>query len=196
MEKEIISIIANLIGLIGYGIYIHGIYKGTVKPHSFSWLVWGIINFIVFAIQILEGGGPGAWVTGVSGLCCIIITVAAYIVRDTNSITRSDWIALILSLSAIPLWIITDNPVWSIILLTIIDTFGFYPSVRKGYTKPHDEMIFKFMINTLKHFLSIAALSTISFSTAFFPWYLVVTNLGFAIMLIIRRQYVPNEKAA
>ena len=188
MEKEILGAIATVIGLFGYGIYIFGIIKGITKPHAFSWLVWGIINSIIFVIQVVENAGPGAWVMGASTLSCFIIAAMAYKVRSKNSITKGDWAALISSLLAIPLWLLTQNPVWSVILLTVIDSVAFYPSIRKGYVSPHEEMIFKYAINTLKHLLSVFALVSVTFSTAFFPLYLVVANGGFALMLFMRRK--------
>ena len=51
--------------------------KGTNKPHIFTWVIWSLLTFIAFAAQVAGGAGPGAWVTGATGIICVIITAAA-----------------------------------------------------------------------------------------------------------------------
>ena len=62
--QSILGIIAVAIGFVGFAIYFRSIFKHNIKPHLFSWLIWGLSGGIVFVAQFLEGAGPGAWAMG------------------------------------------------------------------------------------------------------------------------------------
>ena len=71
--KEILSAVAIMLTFIGFLPYIVGIYKGSIKPHVFSWVIWGTTTFVVFLAQLEAHGGIGAWPIGVSGIITIMI---------------------------------------------------------------------------------------------------------------------------
>ena len=48
--------------------YIYFILKDRIKPHVFSWFIWGTLTAIGFAAQYSEGAGPGAWATGAASV--------------------------------------------------------------------------------------------------------------------------------
>lgn len=48
------STIAILLTVWGYAPYLIGIYKGTIQPHYFSWLIWGLTTCIVFLPNFLK----------------------------------------------------------------------------------------------------------------------------------------------
>lgn len=111
-SKEILGFMAIAIGLIGNIPYIIGIYKGEVRPHLFSWIIWTLVCGIGAAIQINEGGGAGAWYMVYNTILNLGITIASCY-RGTKDIRRSDWVAFMIALSAIPLWAVTQQPLWS-----------------------------------------------------------------------------------
>ena len=136
MSKEIIGAIALAIGVIGYIPYFIGMYKNTVKPHIFSWFIWGLIMETVFIIQWENHSGPGSWVTAISSLFCIIVCLFGWKDGDKN-IKRSDWTVLVVCQLAIPLWYVIQNPVFTMILLTVIEIVAFYPTFHKSWWCPY-----------------------------------------------------------
>lgn len=161
--------------------------KGINKPHIFTWVTWSLLTLIAFAAQFSGGGGAGAWVTGVTGLICIIITIFALRLGEKN-ITRSDWAMFIAGLAAIPLWLATDDPLSAVILVTAIDLCAFGPTFRKSWNKPFEENTFMYGFNVPRHALAIMALQEISLVTAIYPAALVAMNLVMYVMLKIRRK--------
>ena len=184
--KELIAIIAVSIGLISYIPYFLALYKKTVKPHVFSWLVWGILAGIAFFGQLHNNAGAGAWATGFTAVSCIIIAFIA-IFRGEKNITKSDWFSFIGALSAVPLWLITQTPFYSIILITLIDISAYYPTIRKSYIKPHEEISSTFILNGLKYLIALFALNHYSVITALYPFSTMLAEFGVAFMLIWRR---------
>lgn len=184
---------AIVIGFIGYVPYIRGILIGTTFPHVFSWIVWGILTFIGFFAQVADGGGAGTWVTGITGFVCVLVAVLAWVKgRKGLDIARSDVWVFAGALCAIPLWYFTGSPLWSVVLITIIDAMGFYPTFRKAFYKPDEEVLFTYICSAVKFLLSIMALANLSLITVLYPASLVVMNGGFVVMVLLRRQYLKS----
>ena len=94
--KEILSTVAIALTFIAFFPYIRSIIQGAIKPHVFSWVIWGTTTFVVFLAQLEDHGGVGAWPIGVSGSISIFIALLAYIKRADIAITRTDWVFLCL----------------------------------------------------------------------------------------------------
>ena len=190
--KLAFALLGSLIALISYYPYIRDIVSGKTKPHAFSWLVWGLLTGIAFFGQLSDGGGVGIWVTGITAVVCFLIVALSFSYGEKN-ITRSDWWCLILSLSAIPLWLATSTPLWSVILITLIDAVAFIPTVRKSISKPHEETLITYVLSVLKFVLGIIALENYSMITTLYPASLVFINGSFVVMVILCRRRIEEK---
>lgn len=187
---------STIIGLLAFIPYMYALYKGTAKPHCFTWFLWGLMMGIAFFAQIKGGAGPGAWVTAASAFAYTSIGIFG-LFRGEKNITRTDWITLFFALAAIPLWYITKNPLYSVLLISAIDVMAFIPTYRKSWTKPYEEPISTFALTALALFLSIVAMDEINMITAFYPATLGLTDVIFVILLITRRKIcLPSGQAA
>lgn len=184
--KEIFAAIAIALMLFSRGTYFVSILKGRTKPHAFSWLIWGVISSIGFAAQIAEHAGAASWVRGVGCITCFVVVGLCWF-RGERNITRSDWITLVIALAAIPLWVATKTPVWSVILVCLIDTSGYLPTVRKVYNKPKEETPYSYLLSCAGAFLSVLAIENYTPSTWLYPVVLTVSNLMMAGFIFIRR---------
>jgi hypothetical protein len=192
--KIVLGILATAMTIWAHIPYFKETLKGKNKPHIFTWIIWTLLTFIATAAQIVGGAGPGAWVTFVTGLICVAITLAA-LKHGEKRITRSDWIIFIASLSAIPLWLLTSDPLLSVILVTAIDISAVYPTFRKSWIKPFEENTYMYGFNIPRHIFSIAAIQTISPVTAIYPAGLLVMNIVMYFMLKTRRVAVSKKLA-
>lgn len=125
MYKELLSVVAIALTLLAFLPYIRSILKGKIKPHMFSWVIWGSTTFIVFLAQLEDDGGAGAWPIGVSGIITIYIALLACVKRSDITITKIDWVFFIVAMASLPFWYFTSNPLWAMLILTTIDIFGF-----------------------------------------------------------------------
>src|SRR5690606_8838056 len=143
--KEILSGIAIALTFVAYIPYILSIHRGKTRPHVFSWIIWGSTTLIVFFAQLADHGGIGAWPTAVSGAITLYVALLAYLKKsDINSdthIATKDWWFLFGALASIPIWYFTSDPLWAVIILTLVDVMGFGPTFRKAYHFPHQEQI-------------------------------------------------------
>jgi hypothetical protein len=189
--KAILGITAVVISIIGYIPYFRDILSGKTKPHAFSWLVWGVLNGIAFAGQIHDDAGPGAWAVGLTAVAlCAIFALALF--KGERDIKLFDWLCLASAAVALMLWFVTNGPLLSIILITIVDLLGFLPTVRKAYTKPHQETLVTYEINTIKYLLIVLALAQYTLVTTLFPLAVALMNAAFVAMLVMRRKQLSN----
>ncbi len=190
--KLIIAVIAVAIGIFSYFPYLFDVYKGKTRPHTFSWLIWTVLTFIAYFAQISDGGGIGAWATGVSGIMMFSIFVSS-IFKGEKEITISDKFSLGAALVAILIWYLTSTPLFSLILVVGIDLLGFYPTFRKSFAKPHQETITTYLLTSVKYVLGIIALENYTLVTVLFPLYDAIVNISLVILLLFFRRKFRNK---
>lgn len=190
--KTYVGFAAIIVAVVSYVPYFRDIFAGKTKPHAFTWLVWAVLNGIAFAGQVQGNGGAGAWAVGFTTLATFSIFILA-LFKGEKDIRRFDWLCLIGSaLSLIP-WIITNDPLISVVLITIIDVFGFMPTIRKSIKRPHQETLSTFILSTLKYGLVVVALGEYSLVTLLFPLTIALLNGLFVVLLIVRRRQYTGD---
>ena len=187
--KEFFGVAAIVFGFIGMAPYIWGIYKGTAKPHMFSWIIWGVVTGIVGYIQLVENAGAGSWFLLVNAVVSSGIGISAYWL-GTKDIKRVDWIVLFVALSSIPLWMITNNPLWSVILVVGIDAIGYLPTIRKSWHKPYEEPVIPWAVSIISFTLAFLALEAYSVTTYLYPVTFTIINIFFVAYLLMRRKAI------
>lgn len=191
MIKPFLGGLATAIAFYSYIPYIKNVLRGKTKPHAFSWLIWTTMMTIAFVAQVSGGGAAGTWVSALSIVVCTFIFFMA-LFKGEKSITKSDWACLFSAGIAIALWVITDGPLLSVILVSIIDAIGCIPTIRKSFHKPHEETAITYFFSGLKYVIAIPALETFSVITVLYPVTLVILNTIIVSLLLIRR----NQLAA
>jgi hypothetical protein len=193
-------ILSNWVALVGVAItlwsyvsYYRGMLSGRVSPHGFSWFVWGTLTATGAAAQIWGGGGWGASIMALTSLACFIVAVMSLRYGEKH-IAPSDWVAFVGGLCAIPLWIITDSPLWSVVILAAADTVAYWPSIRKTWHNPENEGAMVFALASVKQTLALFAMQDLNFITGFYPAVLVAVNAAFVVMILWRRAIVNRTR--
>jgi len=171
--------------------YIRGILNGQTRPHIFTWCIWGVGTLVVFVAQLMDGGGYGAIVIGVSGLMTLGIAGLALRHNADLSIVPLDWVFLLLAASALPFWVLTETALAAVIILTVVDLLGFGPSVRKAYFEPWSENATFFAIGVVRNLMVILALGQYSWTTVLFPAAVAIACAAFVTLILIRRRFQP-----
>lgn len=188
--KLVFSGIAIALTFVAFIPYIRSILIGITKPHVFSWIIWGTTTVIVFFAQLEAKGGIGAWPIGVSGVITTFIAALAFIKRSDISITKTDWLFFLSALASLPIWFFTSDPLWAVVVLTIVDLLGFGPTIRKAYDFPHHENIPFFFLFMARNTFALLALEHYSIATVLFPLSVSSACLFLVVMVSYRRKVV------
>ena len=187
-EKSIFATIAVVISGLSFLPYIWSIFRGTIRPHVLSWSIWGLTTSIVFFAQRAGGAGVGAWPVGISALLAFSIAIIAYLKRADIRISTTDWLFFVLALLAIPLWAVTHNPVWAVLLVTFVDVLGFGPTIRKAYRQPQTESVLFFSLIVLRNIFVLMALEHYSVTTVLFPSAIGTMAAVVMMTVVLQRQ--------
>jgi hypothetical protein len=190
--KELLSAAAIVLTFAIFVPYIRSIRRGLTKPHVFSWVIWALGTFVVFLAQLAGSGGLGAWPVGVSGVITAYVAVLAYSKHSDTSITRSDWVFLIIALAALPCWYLTSDPLWAVVILTGVDLAGFGPTFRSAYSRPDHERIGFYALAAVRNLLAVLALEHYSLTTVLFPAAVGVACVAFVAMVAWRRKQLAR----
>lgn len=187
--KDFIGLVTVALALIGLVPYIIDIFRNKTKPHIFTWVVWALVTFLAFLVQWQKGAGAGSWTTGVTGILTIFIAFIS-LKKGSRDITTSDVIIFVAALLAIIPWLLTKDPTISIIILTAIDALAFVPTMRKTVNDPTSETMSSYIINAVRHSLSIVALSNYNLGTYLYPAVVALCNL---IVVFIIVKFRPSK---
>lgn len=185
--KEYLSAFAIGLTFLAFVPYVKEIVAQKTQPHVFSWVIWGFTTIIVFFAQLKDGAGVGALPIGVSGLISLMIALLALMRVSDTSITKLDWLFFALAISALPLWFVTANPLWAVVILTTADVLGFGPTFRKVYARPFSESMLFFGLFALRNILVILALANYSITTVLFPAVIAIACILLVAMMAYRR---------
>jgi hypothetical protein len=195
MNKEYLAIAALVASTANVLPYMWSIWRGRTRPHAFTWIVWGLVMGVGAAAQVVGGAGTGAWNLAY-GACLCLILAALTIVKVSLQVTRNDWITFGAALATIPLWYITKNPLWSLLLAIAIDGVGYWFIIRNVWAHPEHERALFYTTNNVQVVLSILALQTFNFITAAYPMFMLTGNLSIAFIIVFRRRKIVAKAMA
>lgn len=190
--KELLGIVTVFMAFMGYAPYLRDTFASKTKPHIISWFLWTAVSFIAFGLQWSKGAGAGAYANFAMGIICLILFVAS-LKHGTKEVRPIDIFFLIIAILSIFLWLIIHQPVWSIILVVLIDVFSFIPTFIKSWVKPWQETLFTWILNTIRQGFVLLSLGNINIVTALFPAYAFIANTLFCTLLIARRKVVKQN---
>ncbi len=191
--KDVLTVISIILIFVGYIPYIRDIFRGKTHPHIFSWIVWSILNFCLFWLQLEAWAGFASWIVLFLWMNSTFIAFISY-KYGKRDIRKIDIFFFIVALLAIPVWLILDQALFSTIIVTGIGILAFAPTIRKTWVNPYSETVSTFCITTFRHILTILALSQYNIITVIFPGIWVFINASFLIMIWYRRLKMKPKK--
>ena len=168
--KEILSFIGMFLAVYGLIPYYKGIFARTNKPHAFSWMIFAIVTGIAAVVQFAEDAGPGKWILALNSFMCLTIALLA-IRFGEKDIRRTDWVALAFAFLG-------------------IEVSAYYPTIRKSWHKPYEEVAQTWFIGGFMFLISVAALDKIVFVSAAYPAFVATLNFILVAILLYRRRMI------
>ena len=189
--KIILTVIATAIGVVAFFPYLRDTFSLKTKPHAYTWLIWAITQgTAVFGIWY-GGGGWGALNLTIGTLFVIVVFLFS-IKYGTKNITKSDTAILVAALSAIIIWWRLDQPLISVIMVSMIDVIGYIPSFRKSYQEPWSETLISWILFSASNIFAILALEEYNLLTVTYLATITSANIALFLLCFFRRKFVPK----
>ena len=185
--KIVLSVLASIITIISYFLYIRSIFLRKTKTHAYTWLIWGITQGTAAVAMILGGAMVGslAFIVGTILVLFVFFLSLKYGFKD---ITKFDSIMLFLAFLAIVFWWFLDAPLVSIYLVSLIDVIGYIPTIRKTYREPESETYSFWFAMVVVNILILLSLYTYNIFTLLYPLVLLMMNIIVLILVIVGRK--------
>jgi len=90
----------------------------------------------------------------------------------------------------LPIWYFTSDPMWAVVILTVIDLLGFGPTIRKSYSQPQSESLGFFALFATRNLIVIMALENYTIATVLFPAAIAFACLFLITLIVYRRQTI------
>lgn len=192
LTTQFFSGMAIFMSILAYFVYVYSIYKGKSKPHIYSWFSWFIVILIGgLAQHQVDESGSSSMVLYVTAFCYLTIALYACFMKNKN-ITRNDTYIFAGALCAIPMWLLTKNPLWALFILMIIDVLCFCPTIRKTYHKPYSEDLAAYSFAALSYTFMIFAVVAPTMESIIYPIFLASLEFSFVLFVLIIRFYRPK----
>ncbi len=189
--KIIFGFLSSAIALLCCVPYVRDIYKGKTKPHVFSWFLWGVITATVFIVQKEGRSGAGSWVTAMACVASFFVAFLGFF-KGEKKFLLVDWICFFGALFGIILWVFTKQPLSAVVILTLTDGVAYIPTFKKGFSKPFEETLSTWILSALQFIIALFAFDVFSFLNLFYPVALIVMNITFVTLLLIRRKILTK----
>lgn len=102
----------------------------------------------------------------------------------------ADWLSFAGAAVALVIWFLTNEPLLSAIIITIINALAFFRTFRRSPRRPDGETVSMDFLSGPKFVPALLSLETVSPLTTLFPLALVLMNWLFVVMLLVQRRRI------
>ncbi len=190
--NTIFAVLSGVIAVVGKIPYVLDIFKLKTTPHSYSWLIWTLLQGTATFVMLDSGAGAGVVSLAISTvLCAFIFTLS--LSSGTKNITTFDTVCFIGALLATGIWFFLHDALLSILLVSAMDALAFLPTFRKSYVEPYSETAVTYLFAGVGEGFSLLALANITVITSFYLISLVITNFSCFVLIWVRRVKINHS---
>ena len=187
--KGLFLIASSILAFAAYVTYISAILKKEARPHRTTRLVTFIITALATVSLFAEKNQVAIWLTGIFAFNSFIIFILS-LNYGMGEWKKIDVICLIIALSGICLWKLTENPSLALYSSIAAEFTAFIPTLIKIYRYPKTEVWSFFAITGFAALFSLFAIKNWNPTEFAYPLYSVCIDL-ITVLLIIRP--TPNR---
>lgn len=184
--------ISAIIGAVSLLPYIRDIFRGTTKPHAFTWLVWAALGSLSTATLVSSGAGAVVYAVGTGALLCFTI----FLLSLRYGVTHFDTFDLVCvvgaGVAALAYFSVTDLLV-SVVLITVTDLFGYIPTLRKAYLQPWSETLSTYVLSCVSIGFALLSIESVTVTTTLYLVSVFLTNMACVALLLRGRKSMPER---
>lgn len=192
-----LGLVATILGIIGAIPYLIDTYKKKTRPHRIAWLIFLILSVIAFATQYALGARASLIFYGwfvINNL--LILGLSLRKNAGYGDINKTNIACLVLAMSAIVLWQVTDSALVALICVLIADGIGAALILIKAYKHPQTETMAMWALGSVATFLNILAVGSTEISLLLAPLQIFLFNVGIVAAILLGRRLGHDKTKA
>jgi len=191
--KSVLGIIAGIIALLAYVVYVVSIFRGKSKPNRVTWWIWAFMGLVLALSYKFSGADNTVWVPYVEFLGPLTIAILSIKYGEGTLENKTDLYCFLGAVLSIILWIIFDSPVIALVTNLAIDSFAIVPTIKKSYLRPEGEDFWAWFGTGLADSLNMFAVERFTFAILVYPIYMLVSDLIIIFILLLRKKNIIKD---
>lgn len=151
--------------------YLH--LKGGTQPHLASWLIWALLQVVIFNSSRQQGASATTWIVLIYLVGSLATAVFVYFYGERKW-KRIDLTCAFLGMVSLTLLIVVKAPFWALLLAIITDGIAAIPTVIGVTQDPASESRLGWTIFLLGASVNVFAIKTWNFQEAGFTLYVLI----------------------
>ena len=190
MLSESFMFAAIFLVVAGNARYAVAAYKGDIHPNIVSWVLWGVAPIVTFLVQQGDSAAMQRYLSLFAGITPLVIVAVALLKSHSSfKVSRLDIVCAAISIAAIVAWIFTKQGNLPILLSIAAGTAAGIPTAIKAFHKPYSENRTPFLFGAIAAIITLLTLTSLTFKTAAFAFYLVLSNCVIYGLIVARRKH-------
>ncbi len=191
--KVVLGIVAGIIALFAYIVYVISIFRGGSKPNRATWWIWAFMGLVLALSYQFSGAGNTIWVPYVEFLGPFTIALLSLKYGEGGLSDKTDLFCLFGAIFSVILWIIFDNPTIALVTNLAIDSFAIVPTIKKSYLRPEGEDFWAWFGTGVADSLNMFAVEKFTFAILVYPIYMLVSDLIIIFILLLRKKGIMKD---
>ncbi|PXW25799.1 UNVERIFIED_CONTAM: hypothetical protein DES50_12032 [Williamsia faeni] len=182
-------LLGALLSLVGSSFYVRAVLMGSASPNKVTWFLWAAMPIIAFLAQLDQGVGLASILTLSVGLGPAFVLASSFVNRASYwQITTLDLACGAISVAAITVWLLLDNPTMAVVMVVAADSVAALPTVVKSWQSPRSERSDYYILAVLNGVIAILTLDSWRVIDWLFPAYVIVVATTIAAIVETRRR--------
>lgn len=191
--KAVLGLVAGIIALLAYVVYVISIFIGGSKPNRTTWWIWAFMGLILALSYDFSGAGNTVWVPYVEFLGPFSIALLSIKYGEGGLDDRTDLWCFFGALVSVALWLIFNNPVIALVMNLAIDSFAIIPTIKKSYLRPEGEDFWAWFGTGTADTLNMFAVERFTFAILVYPIYMLVSDLIIIFILLLKKKGIMKD---
>lgn len=171
-------------GLLGSAFYIRDTLRGLTHPNRVTWLLWGAVPMLAFAIEEQSGVGLRSLMTFAVGFGPLLVFAASFVNRHSVwKISRLDYVCGALSIAGTVIWLLTREGLVGIAAAIVADALAGIPTLVKSWKAPETESANAYWGALTNATITLLTVTRVTADVVAFPLYIVVVA-GTELLLV------------
>lgn len=183
--RSLFGQVAGIVSFAAYILYYISIVRGRSRPNRATWVILTVVGVLIAASYYASGARDTMWVAIAYTIGPLIAAILSFKYGEGGT-TKLDIFCLVACAFSVVLWILSENPMYTLIINIAIDFLGILPTLTKSYIDPESEDAVAWSVTTLSNGLNLFAIGAWTVSIALYPVYMIIVN-GLVTVFILRK---------